>query len=180
MAMTLPKMTAAAAILGALLLGGCVESTAPLLTGAQPIFGPDVKVHIYELGEERASGPELGVYHWDGSEYRATNKPKFEIAAFTVVPLAGNDILIQTRSTKPQIKNLEYGIGRKLADNTYMVVAIDEASADDATRSKFCAAGTSDLCVVTTRDGLMAIARASAAKPELKGSLAIIVGEREP
>jgi len=179
MAMTLAKMTAGAVLAG-LLLGGCVESTTPLLTGAQPMFGPDVKVHIYELGENRASGPDLGVYHWNGSEYRATNNPKFEIAAFTVAPLAGNDLVIQSRSTRPEVKNLEYGLARKIADNTYMVIAIDRANADDATRSKFCAADVPDSCRVATRDAVIAFARATAAKPELKGSLAILVGEREP
>jgi hypothetical protein len=179
MATTLPKTTAAALLAG-LLLGGCVESSAPLLTGAQPVFGPDVTVHIYELGEKRAVDPEIGVYHWTGSEYRTADNPKFEVAAFTAAPLAGNDFIIQSRSTRPQVKNLEYGIARKIADNTYMVVAIDESSADEATRRKFCADPKADTCMVTSRDGIVAFARAAAAKPELKGSLAILVGAREP
>jgi hypothetical protein len=180
LAMTMISPKAAIAAVLAALLGGCVDSAAPLLTGAQPVFGPDVKVHVYLLGESHAAGPEIGVYHWDGHEYRALNKPSFEIAAFTAIPLAGNDLIIQSRSTRPQIKGVEYGIARKIAPSTYMVSAIDEEEADAATRAKFCATGGSDSCHVTTQEGLLALARAAAAKPELKGSLAILVGEDKP
>jgi hypothetical protein len=178
MTMISPK-AAVTAVLAAL-VGGCVDSAAPLLTGAQPAFGPDVKVHVYLLGESHAAGPNIGIYHWDGHEYRALDTPSFEVAAFTAIPLAGNDLIIQSRSTRPQIKGVEYGIARKIASSTYMVSAIDEEDADAATRAKFCAAGGSDSCHVATRDGLLALARAAAAKPELRGSLAILVGEDKP
>ncbi len=174
------RKTTIGALVAALLLGGCVESATPLMSGAQPMFGPDVTVHLYELGENRATGPELGVYRWDGGEYRAVNKPSFEVAAFTAVPLAGNDLIIQSRSTRPQIKGIEYGLARKIADRVYIVGALDEAAADEATRKKYCTAGGSDTCRVTTRDGLLAFARAVAAKPELKGPLAVLVGEGKP
>ena len=178
MATILPKATVAA--LMAAFLGGCVDSAGPMLTGAQPVFGPDVKVHLYVLGESSATGPDIGIFHWDGHEYRAVNKPSFEIAAFMAIPLAGNDLIIQSRSTRPQIKGVEYGIARKLATATYVVRAIDEDDADAATRAKFCAAGGSDSCRVASREGLLALARASAAKPELSGSLAVLVGEDKP
>lgn len=168
------------ALLAALLLAGCVDSATPLMTGAQPVFGPDVRMHLYALGEERASGPELGIYRWEGDEYRAVNKPGFEVAAFTAVPFAGNDLIIQSRSTRPQIKGIEYGLARKLAGGVYLVSAIDEADADEEARTKYCSAGGSDSCRVTTREGLLAFARAVAAKPELKGSLAVLVGESKP
>ena len=178
----LPKAAVGAlvATLLATLLGGCVDSAAPLMAGAQPVFGPDVKLHVYLLGDSHAAGPEIGVYRWDGHEYHALDKPSFEVAAFTAIPLAGNDLIIQSRSTRPQIKGVEYGIARKIAPSTYMVSAIDEEDADAATRAKFCAGGGSDSCHVGTQEGLFALARASAAKPELKGSLVILVGDDKP
>jgi hypothetical protein len=179
MTMNLAKTTIGA-LAAALLLAGCLDSAAPLMTGAQPMFGPDVKVHLYELGGTSVKGPEIGVYRWDGGEYRALDKPSFEVAAFTAVPLAGKDFIIQSRSTRPQIKGIEYGIARMIADRVYIVSALDEADADAATRAKFCAAGGSDSCRVTTSEGLLAFARAAAAKPELKGSLAVLVGESKP
>src|SRR3984957_15766965 len=103
MTMNLAK-TAPGALAAALLLAGCVESAAPLMTGAQPMFGPDVKVHLYELGGTSVKGPEIGVYRWDGGEYRALDKPSFEVAAFTAVPLAGKDFIIKSRSPGPRTK----------------------------------------------------------------------------
>jgi hypothetical protein len=35
----------AASLFALLLLAGCVDSAAPLLTGAQPVFGPTVRMH---------------------------------------------------------------------------------------------------------------------------------------
>jgi hypothetical protein len=168
------------AALPAFLLAGCVDSAAPLLGETQPLFGADVTVHVFALGEDRASPPAIGIYHWDGHEYRAVNKPEFEVAAFTAAPLAGNDLVLQSRSARPQIKGIEYALARKIANGVYMVSAIDEADADAATRAKYCAGGGTDTCHVSTPEGLLAIARAAAAKPELKGSLAVLVGESKP
>jgi len=165
-----------APLFAALALAGCVDSAEPLIGDAQPLFGPDVHIHLYVLGEDQASGPDVSAFHWDGHEYRLVGRPGFEIASFSATALAGNDLLVQSRSTRPQIKGLEYGIARKLAPGVYMVRAIDEDDAEAATRAKFCATGGSDSCRVTSREALLALAGATAAKPELKGSLAIVVG----
>lgn len=173
-----PSTTTTCALLSGLLLAGCVDSAAPLMTGAQPVFGPEVRLHLYVLGENRATGPEPGIYRWQGGEYRAVNKPGFEIASFTAFPLGGNDLIIQSRSTRPQIKDIEYGIARKISPAVYVVGAVDENDADSATRRKLCAAGGSDSCRVANHDDLLTFVRASAAKPELRGSLAILVDEK--
>ena len=173
-----PSNTTICALLAGLLLTGCVDSAAPLMTGAQPVFGPDVRMHLYVMGEDRATGPELGIYRWEGGEYRAVNKPGFEIASFTAFPLGDKDLIIQSRSARPQIKGIEYGIARKIAPAAYVVGAVDEEDADAATRKKLCTAGGTDTCRVASRDDLLTLARASAAKAELKGSLAILVGEK--
>ena len=171
------KMTIGTLCAG-LLLTGCVDSATPLMSGAQPVFGPEVRMHVYVLGEDRATGPEPGVFRWQGSEYRAVDKSKLEIATFTVYPLAGKDFLIQSRSARPQNKIVEYGIARRLADAVYVIGDIDANDTDAAARAKICAGDSSDTCRVSTRDGLLTLARASAAKPALKGSLAILVGEK--
>ena len=44
-----PGPPCVAALLAALLLAGCVDSAAPLLSGAQPTFGPSVQIHGYSL-----------------------------------------------------------------------------------------------------------------------------------
>src|ERR1700722_4728051 len=167
---TISPKVAIGAVLAAL-LGGCVDSATPLMTGAQPVLGPDVKVHLYVLRGSSASGPDIGTYHWDGQEYRAVNKAPFEVVSFTAIPLAGNDLIIQSRSARPQINGIEYAIARKIAPSTYIVSAIDEEDADGTTRAKFCSIGGSDTCRTDSQEGLLALARATAAKSELKGSL---------
>ncbi len=180
MAMILPKADRAcvAALLATLLLAGCVDSAAPLLGGAQPLFGPTVRIHGYSLAEGRASGPEVGNFRWDGAQYRVVGRETFDVAAFTAVPLGGNDLVIQSRSSRPQVKGIEYALARKLADGVYVLAAIDEADGDEATRAKFCAKGGSSSCRLETSEALLAFARATGAKPDPKGSLAIIVGGR--
>ena len=180
MAMILPKVGRrwVAALLLPLGLAACVDSAAPLLGGAQPTLGATVRIHGYSLTEGRASGPEVGNFRWDGAQYRVVGRPTFDVAAFTVVPLGGNDLIVQTRSSRPQVKGIEYALARKLADGAYLIVAIDEADADAATRAKFCVKSAASSCRLESSEALLAFARATAARPDQKGSLAVIVGGR--
>ncbi len=173
-----PRPLRVAALLAMLLLGGCVDSAAPLLKAAEPVFGPTVRIHGYSLAEGRASGPEVGRFRWDGAQYRVLGRPSFDVAAFTAVPFTGDDLIIQSRSSRPQVKGIEYALARELADGAYFLAAIDEADAEEATRAKFCAKSASSSCRLATSDALLAFAHASAVKPDPKGSLAIIVGGR--
>jgi len=169
----------AVAGLGALLLAGCVDSAAPLLDGATPVLGPMVRMHVYTRRDGRASGPEVGAFRWDGAQYRVVGRPTFDVASFTAVPFAGDDLIIQSKSSRRQIKGVEYAVAHKTLDGVYLVSVIDEADADDAARAD-CANGTkggSDSCRVATRDALLAFARASAAKTEQKGALVILLGD---
>jgi hypothetical protein len=163
-----------AVILLTALLGGCVDSAAPLLGDAKPVLGPAVRLHGYTMSGGEASGPEVGVFRWDGSQYRVVGRPTFEVAAFTAVAL-GDDLIVQARSSRRQIKGIEYALAHRLADGVYQMSAIDEADADEATRAKFCAAGGSSSCRVATAEALLAFARATAAKPQRNGSLAIVM-----
>jgi hypothetical protein len=169
--------TTISALFAGLLLAGCVSSTDPLMTGAEPVLGPTVRAQFYDISGERADGPQLGMFRWEGGEYRALNKEELGIASFTIYPLAGNDFIIQSRSAKAESKHIEYGLARKIANSVYVIGDIDEDAVDEATRKKLCPAGQY-ICQVANRDDLLVLARASAAKPELKGSLAILVAEK--
>jgi hypothetical protein len=178
MAMILPhnRPRCVAALLPALLLAGCVDSAAPLLSGAQPVFGPTVRIHGYSLGDAHARGPEIGNFRWDGAQYRVVGDPTFDVAAFTAVPL-GSDLVIQSRSSRPEVKGIEYALAHKLADGVYLLAAIDEDHADEATRAKLCVKRADSSCRLETSEALFAFARATAARPDPKGGLAVIVGE---
>src|SRR5262249_20399924 len=143
-----------AALLAMLLLAGCVDSASPLLTGAQPTFGPTVRIHGYSLAQGRANGPTVGSFRWDGAQYRVVARATFDVAGFTVVPLAGDDLIIQsrkdpivqTRNARPEFGRIEYALARKLADGVYSLAAIDEDDADGATRDKFCVKRAGSAC----------------------------------
>jgi hypothetical protein len=168
----------AAVLLVALLLSGCIDSIAPLLDQAQPVFGPSLRVHAYSLTEGRATGPDVGVFRWDGGQYRVVGRPTFDVASFTATAFEGNDLIIQSRSSQPKVSKIEYALARKEIDGVYLVSGIDEDDADEATRATFCTKDASSSCRIATRDALLAFARVTAAKSDRKGGLAIIMYDR--
>ncbi len=167
----------AVALLAALGLAGCVDSAAPLLTGTQPVLGPRLRVHVYTLKDGPASGPEIGTFRWDGTQYRVVGRPTMDIAAFTLAPYRGDDLIVQAKNSRPQVKGIEYALARKVANEVYLLSDINEDNADDATRAEFCTKNQWSICWITERAALMAFVDATAAKPDPKGALAIIVGE---
>ncbi len=168
----------ALAVLAALAVGGCIDSDAPLLTGTQPVLGPRLRVHVYTLKDGPASGPDIGPFRWDGTQYRVVGRPTMDIASFTLAPYRGDDLIVQARNSRPQVKGVEYALARKVANDVYLLSEISEENADDATRAKFCTKNQWSLCWIADRAALMAFVDATAAKPDPKGALAIIVDDR--
>ncbi len=169
----------AIALLAALGLGGCVDSAAPLLTGTQPLLGPRLRVHVYTLKDGPASGPDIGTFRWDGAQYRVVGRPTMDIAAFTLAPYRSDDLIVQAKNSLPQVKGIEYALARRVASGVYLLSDINEDNADAATRAKFCTKNEWSICWITDRAALMAFVDATAAKPDPKGALAIIVGDRD-
>jgi hypothetical protein len=84
----------------------------------------------------------------------------------------GSDLIVQSiRAAKP----VEYGIARKLADGVYLLIAVDESDADAATQNRFCEKAATVACRVKSREAVLALARASAAKPRAGGGLALLM-----
>src|SRR5262249_37485323 len=132
-----------APLFAGLALAGCVDSAEPLIGDTRPLFGPEVRLHLYALSETKATGPTIAIYRWKDAAYRAVNRTDLEVAAFAAAPLAGNDLIIQSWSSNPKIKGIEYAVARKLAANVYLIGAIDEEDSDAAMRAKLCAQGGS-------------------------------------
>ena len=104
-------------------------------------------------------------------------RPTFDVASFTAVAFEGDDLIIQAKSSRRQIKGIEYAVAHKVADGVYLVSVLDEADADDTARAN-CAKGGTDTCRIATREALLTFARASAAKVDQKGSLVVLLGDR--
>jgi hypothetical protein len=154
------------------MLAGCIDSSGPLLGDGEPLIGQKPHLRFYTLRDGTVREPSAGTFRWRDGRYVPAGGSAKDIGPFTLHAFAGADLLVQSlRTGKP----VEYGIARKLADGTYLVVAVDETDADQATRDKFCDTGNGHGCRVTTREAVLAFARATAAKPHGSGGLALLM-----
>jgi hypothetical protein len=160
------------AIAGFLLLGGCIDSMQPLLTGAQPLIGERPRIEFYVLREGTAREPDAETFVWRNDRYHPVRGAASDIHDFALYPFAGGYLIVQ--SLRPGYP-AEYGIARKLAEATYLLFTIDESDADTATRDKYCGKAADAACRVATREAVLAFARASAAKPHSAGGLAVLL-----
>jgi hypothetical protein len=160
------------AALCALSLSGCIDSSGPILTDAQPVLGPRLNLQLYSLREGHAHDPERASFAWDGKLYVRSGGGMKDVSSFTVHPFEAGDSIIQSSQLRhPQIA--EYALMRKLAEGVYQVVAIDEDDADEAARAAQCKHPGGAACRIETREQLFAFARATAAKRKADGGLAI-------
>jgi hypothetical protein len=163
---------AASAALCGLTLTGCIDSSGPILTDAQPRLGPRLNLQFYSLRDGHAHDPEKATYSWNGALYVKAGGGTHDVAAFTVHPFDGGDSILQS-SPVNIAQSTEYALMRKLAEGVYQVVAIDEDDADAATRAAECKHSGGAACRIETREQLFTFARATAAKRKPDGGLAI-------
>ena len=163
------------AVLAAISLAACVESQAPLLENAQPLLGQQFEVHLYEeFVDNKASAVHASVYQWKDGQYVRANGLARDAKSFVAQPLAGNDFLIQ--STDASRNTYLYWIGRKLSPGVYLIFAIDEMDTDQDSRTAVCGSDHSDgICNVKTREQLIRLAHATAAKPPRNAALGVVL-----
>jgi hypothetical protein len=170
---------AAFAALCGLSLSGCIDSSSPILTEAQPELGPRLNLQLYGLRDGHAVDPERARFAWDGKRYLRSGGGMKDIANFTLHPFEGGDFIVQSVSARHP-EHTEYGLMRKLAEGVYQVVAIDEDDADEATRSAQCKHPGGAACRIETREQLFTFARATAAKKKTNGGLAVRLDDAPP
>ena len=163
------------ALLG-FMLSACIDSTAPILSDGKPVFGEQVRFHLYSLYDGAAHQAQIVTFRWNGARYAVSGK-RHDVSDFTIHDFEGNDAIVQGISVKKG-RTIEYALARKLADGTYLVIAIDENDADEPARATLCTKAKSSPCRIETRDQLLAFARATAAKPHQQGGLAVLVTGR--
>jgi hypothetical protein len=157
-------------------LSGCIRSNAPILTDAKPILGEQGQIHSYVLHDGGAHDPVVLNFRWNGSRYLLRGRSE-GIHDFTAYPYEGRDLIVQSTSVRLPHRT-EYGLARRLAEGVYLMMAIDETDADEATREKFCTKTRDTACGVTTPEQLFVFARATAAKLPDRAGLAVIVPTR--
>jgi hypothetical protein len=173
-----PFRTALAALCG-MALTGCIDSSGPILTDAQPVLGPRLTLQLYSLREGHAHDPERASFAWDGKLYVRSGGGMKDVSGFSVHPFEAGDSIIQSSQLRhPQIA--EYALMRKLAEGVYQVIAIDEDDADEPTRAAQCKHPGGTACRIETREQLFTFARATATKRKTNGGLAIQLDDARP
>ena len=165
---------AAVFVAGAMLLSGCINSASPILTDSQPLFGQRARFQLFGMRKGMAVDPERVMYAWNGGLYLHAGGGMKDVRAFSVHPFEAGNYIIQSVPTKDR-SITEYAVMRKLTDGVYQVIVIDEADADEPTRTAHCGKGEKNSwsCRIETRDQLFAFARATAARHKDDGGLAI-------
>jgi len=154
------------------LLTGCISSNEPLLTDGQPLLGKEPRLQFYVLRDGAVREPSAETFRWQDGRYVPVGGSAKDIGPFTLHAFDGSDLIVQSiRPGKP----VEYGIARKLADGVYLLIAVDESDADEATQDKFCEKAATVACRVKSREAVLALARASAASPHAGGGLALLM-----
>jgi len=166
---------AAVAALCALSLSGCIDSSGPILSDSQPVFGPRLKLQLYGLRKGYADEPQQVNFNWNGALYAHAGGGLREVSAVSIHPFEAGDYIIQEVPAK-RARITEFALLHKLAEGVYQVVVIDEADADEPTRAAYCGKGDKtdpSSCRIETRDQLLAFARATAARRKEDGGLVI-------
>ena len=167
-----PFIRIAAAILCAMSVSACVDSSGPLLPDAQPLFGGQLRLQFYSLRKGIADEPEQATYKWDRGTYRRTGGGMTDIGSFSLHPLARDTFVVQSAAAK-RPGMFEYAIARRLVDGVYQVIAIDEADTGRVTRARFCKRASDSSCRIETRNQLYAFARATAERRRGQGGLVL-------
>lgn len=167
--------TAAAIAVSTFVLTGCIDSKDPILADSQPVLGDRLQFSLYSLRDGKLHDDgEKALFNWNGRLYHHTGGALDDLTGFSVHPFEDGHFIIQTFPWD-HARGHEYALMHPvpLADGAYVVVAIDEADADAATRQENCQTSSQFSCRVSTREQLFALARATAVHPHASGGLAV-------
>jgi hypothetical protein len=169
------SLSASVICAAAILLAGCIDSAKPILTDAKPVFGPRFTAQFFSMSKGVAEDPTQEQFTWDGTRYVSTSaKPTIE--PFTAFPFGGGDFIVQSVTAKPPVK-AEYALLHKLVDGVFLGRVVDEDDADEQTRAASCKKTDKYTCRVETREQLLALVRATAAKHHQSGGLVVMQGD---
>jgi hypothetical protein len=175
------RVVGATAVMSLLLpvLAGCISSSTPILGDAKAILGEQIDLHVFEPRQNGTTPGDGGLSHqgvasmqWTGGRYVARSGGNL-VSDFTVHAFEGRDLIVQAAPRAR--RSVEYALARRLADGTYMVLPIDEETADEETRAKFCTKTQEVSCRITTPEQLFVFARATADNAEGRTDAGIVV-----
>jgi hypothetical protein len=170
---SLHKVVAAAVVLACCALAGCITSTGPILGDAKALLGERIEVHAFTPARDGAREHSTAIFEWSGSRY-VPRPASSDFTDFTIHPYEGRDLIVQSQANRTGSRT-EYGLARRVAEGVYLIIPITEEDADEPTRERFCTKTQDASCLITTPEQLFVFARATAARDEDSGSIAVVV-----
>lgn len=155
---------AALAALFAIPLTDRIDSSDPILAESRPVRGPEPKVQLYASRKGYATEPERADYTWNRELNAHTGG---DVHVFSVHPVEANDYIIQT------VQKTEHSLLREFAKGVYLVVVVDDADANEATRAAYCKYVERSSCRIEPTEHLFAYTLATTAQQKDEGSPAI-------
>jgi len=153
-------------------LTSCISSSGPILGDARAILGEHIQVHAFGPAKDGPREQTTATFDWSGSRYVPRGPSDF--TEFTIHPYEGRDLIIQQQAGRTGSR-AEYGLARRIADGVYLIIPISEDDADEPTRERFCTKTQDASCLITTPEQLFVFARATAARDEDNGGIAVVV-----
>ena len=157
-------------------VASCVASSKEMISDAKPAMGPQFTAQLFRrFYDGKAHELQASSFRWQDGAYVNVGGP-VDLRRFVSAPLKGDDSIIQGSDMSGKIYS--YWLGRKLADGAYLILPLDEGDVDAASRNKFCATQqASGICIVNSKESLIALAEATARSPIKNAEVAVIVGD---
>ena len=155
----------------ALALTGCISATGEILGDAKAILGERIQVHAFASAKDGKRDYSTGIFEWSGSRYVRRSG---DFTDFTIHPYEGRDLIIQSRTSRGS-SIIEFSLARRIAEGVYLIIPIQEEDADEPTRTRFCTKTQGAPCRISTPEQLFVFARATAARDEDNGGVAVVV-----
>jgi len=155
----------------ALGLTGCISAPREILGDARAILGERIQVHAFTAPRNGTRTYSTGTFEWSGSRYVRRSG---DFTDFTIHPYEGRDLIIQSQTSRGST-TIEFGLARRIAEGVYLILPIQEEDADEPTRERFCTKTQGASCRISTPEQLFVFARATAARDEDNGGVAVVV-----
>jgi hypothetical protein len=152
-------------------LTGCISASGWILGDAKAILGDRIQVHAFASPKDGKRDYTTGIFEWSGSQYVRRSG---DFTDFTIHPYEGRDLIIQSPTSRGSTI-INFGLARRIAEGVYLIIPIQEEDADEPTRERFCTKTQSASCRISTPEQLFVFAKATAARDEDTGGVAVVV-----
>lgn len=163
----------------AVVSAGCVQSEKQLITDAKPLMGESFEAHFFEnFVDGKASVAHTAYYRWVDNHYVIIRGSTDHVSSFSSISI-DNDSYVVEGSIKANTE-FNYWVARKVVDGVFLIVPVDEADSDDATRIAACTGKkVAGFCFVEKQQELVKLAKATASKALVNPTLGVLVLRRD-